>query len=295
MPYIFIHKNCWTGKRHRSPSTSIFRCVALFRSKVLCFFSLNFIICASAWGHEDFDLGISSLTFNNQCKPIIELQNYGTRALPATFYLAVNPAFIQLRKEAEGKPLVISSKSISALDKKRALLQPGGKLRIELPQSISNNPTPLSAQLMVQGEFWDYGQANDTRLLAEDCVVGKGPIPGTPLPQAPADLSITEAHAEGCKVTLTLANLNKGFIQNSAYSEDPAGALVVSVYEHQQEKRLPSILLKELDPNKTLLTGSANLTLKLGPGHYTVSLWQAQGDGNFANNHKDVDVKSCTQ
>ena len=237
MPYISMYQSSWTRKHQRSLLSCIFGCVAIFRRKTLCFFSLNLIVCASAWGHEDFDLGISSLSFNNQCNPILELQNYGTRPLPATFYLAVNPAFIQLRKEAVGKPLVITTKSISALDKKRALLQPGGKLRIELPQSISNNPTPLSAQLMVQGEFWDYGQANDTRLLAEDCVVGKGPIPGTPLPQAPADLSITEAHAEGCKVTLTLANLNKGFLQNSAYSEDPAGALVVSVYEHQQEKR----------------------------------------------------------
>ncbi|MEY4589064.1 MAG: hypothetical protein RL497_1140 [Pseudomonadota bacterium] len=255
-------------------------------------------VAPHCFSHEDFDLGISQLTFNEACHPVITLKNYGTRALPDTFYQAKNPAFISFKKATlnQGSPLVFNSKPLNSLDKNKKLKQPGGSLSFEVPEEISNNPAPLTAQLMVQGEFWDYGQNNDLIHLAADCTLGKGMIPGSPLPQPPADLGLVSAVAAGnCQVNFKIVNLNRGRIQDSAYDTDPTRALVISAYERRLQKRLPSILLNTLDQTKTLSAGVANLTLKLPKGEYTLSVWQAQGDENFANNHQDVRVSACDE
>jgi hypothetical protein len=223
---------------------------------------------------------------------MLTIKNFGSRALPKTFYLAQNPAYIELRKDG-AKPLVINSKSLSLLDTKKSLKQPGGQLHMEVPESFVANPAPLQARLLVQGEFWDYGQKNDTAVLAEDCVVGKGGKPGHALPRGPADLALTINSINGCSVEFTITNRNQGIIQADAYGQDSDQSIVISPYNNTTQTRLPPILLKDLDKRKSLLTGKAKVKLTLPNANYTLSLWQAKDDGDFSNNHQSVAINSC--
>jgi hypothetical protein len=255
--------------------------------------ALLVLLNTNSWAHEDFDLGIKSVGFTNQCHLAVIVQNFGSRALPKTFYLAENPAYIELRKNGSA-PLLINSKSLSKLDSKRSLHKPGGQLHLEIPEVITNNPAPLHARLWVQGEFWDYGQKNDHLVLTEDCEVGKGGKPGHALPKGPADLALDINQITGCTIEFSITNVNIGIIQANAYEQNPQESIVLSPYNRSTQTRLQPILLKDLDKRKSLLNGQARLRTTLPKADYTLSLWQVKDDGNFTNNHQDVSLSACT-
>ncbi|HMW47069.1 MAG TPA: hypothetical protein PK011_04730 [Marinagarivorans sp.] len=253
---------------------------------------------AAVYGHEDLDLGIKDIRFDPECRPIVVIQNTGERPLPATFYLAVNPAYLTVSKDAPNnrtKGQSQTSRSLRALDPHKKLLPVGGELEVRLDKPMVKNPAPLTAKLFVQGEFWEYNQKNDQLSVPIDCMPGQGTLPGIIVKPSHADLALEPAivTARGCQVTIRIINLNHGALPVNAWSG--ADGIVLSIYDVQKEARLAPILLAQIDPGQKLINGEVYFNESRDPGLYRYSLWQVRDDPEFSNNHQEVDLRQCNR
>jgi hypothetical protein len=251
---------------------------------------------AAVYGHEDLDLAIKDIKFDPECRPIVVIQNTGERPLPATFYLAVNPAFLTVSKEApnnltKGQSQI--SKSLQALDSQKKLLPVGGELAVRLDKPMISNPAPLTAKLSVQGEFWEYNQKNDQLSMPIDCVPGKGTIAGVKEKPIHADLALAPITIlpNTCQVSVQIINSNQAPLPENAWAGSEG--VVVSVYDVERESRLAPVSLLQLDTERKLSQGAFNFQETRNPGLYRYSLWQVRDDPEFSNNHQEVDLRGC--
>ncbi|MFO1368519.1 MAG: hypothetical protein U1F46_05935 [Marinagarivorans sp.] len=249
------------------------------------------IVSAQALGHEDLDLGVKEIKFDLTCRPIVVIKNTGERPLPATFYMAVNPAYITLGK---GHAQVQTSKSLRALDRHKKLLPVGGELEVPFSPQIDSATEPYIAQILVQGEFWEYNQKNDQLIATNDCMVGVGVIPvATSVPQV-ADLALAPIQASGasCKVRVKIINANHGPLPAQAWAGTEG--IVVSIYDMDRQMRLAPLALSAIDSKHALVDGSVEFDDIRSPGAYRYSLWQVAGDPDFNNNHQEINLNNCT-
>lgn len=258
--------------------------------------AVAFFYGAAVYGHEDLDLGIQDIRFDPECRPIVIIKNTGERPLPATFYLAVNPAYLTVSKDAlngQTKAQTQTSKSLRALDPRKKLLPVGGELAVRLDKPMVRNPAPLTAKLSVQGEFWEYNQKNDQLSVPIDCVPGQGTVPGIVAKPAHADLALVlnTIDVENCQVSIQITNVNQSTLPVNAWSGDDG--IVVSIYDVDNNIRQSPIPLSRLDPDKKLGLDSLSFNDTQRPGLYRYSLWQVMGDADFSNNHQTVDLKAC--
>lgn len=253
---------------------------------------------AAVYGHEDLDLGVKDIRFDSECRPIVVIQNTGERPLPATFYLAVNPAYLTVSKEAPNnltKGQSQTSKSLRALDPRKKLLPVGGELEVRLDKPMVRNPAPLTAKLFVQGEFWEYNQKNDQLSVPIDCVPGQGTLPGIMAKPIHADLAleIVMVKAQGCQVNMRIINVNHAALPVNAWSG--GDGIILSIYDVKNEVRLAPILLSQIDPGQKLNSGDVYFNDLRASGLYRYSLWQVRDDPEFSNNHQEVDLRQCNK
>ncbi|MES9857836.1 MAG: hypothetical protein ABW166_14735 [Sedimenticola sp.] len=78
------------------------------------------------------DLAVAGVKLDARCRPVVTLENRGSRGLPATAYERSNSAGIQLYKN--GKPW--QGVALFGFDRTRALLKPGGRAVFTLFQPI---------------------------------------------------------------------------------------------------------------------------------------------------------------
>jgi hypothetical protein len=88
------------------------------------------------------DLSVTAVELDARCRPIVTLENLGGAGLPASAYERGNSPAIQLFKDGKGWQGV----SLAAMDRQKALMQPGGRLRFTLFQPV---PTDHAVRVKV--------------------------------------------------------------------------------------------------------------------------------------------------
>lgn len=248
--------------------------------------------CAAgtALAHEDLDLGIESIQLDRKCRAQITLKNYG-RELPESFYMAVRPAYIALAKGAAREEL----KSLRMLDKKRALLPTGGTLRITSRATYAANPEPFEAKILLEGEFLDYGSANDRVYESMDCVPGQGQIAGAKIPDTQPDIVVREARIdpETCELRVSFGNLSSIGLDAGAW--EPESGVFLMQLALPAHERQPDIPLLQLDPERRFTRPSPQLDYtaplsKVRAEKWRVGLWQVLNERDFPNNQSEIPV-----
>lgn len=128
------------------------------------------MLCDSPlYAHDDLDLAIESIEYDEECRAIITIKNEG-RDLPESFYQVVRPAFVVMEKGKQREEF----KSLRTLDKQRALARSDGRLKIVSRTRFTQNPQSAKVTIHFEDEFIDYGAANNQLNGDVDCLAGKG-------------------------------------------------------------------------------------------------------------------------
>lgn len=248
--------------------------------------------CAAtkALAHEDLDLGIESIQLDRNCRAQITLKNYG-RDLPESFYMAVRPAYITLVKGAVREEF----KSLRMLDKTRALLPTGGTLRLTSRNTYSANPAPAEVNILLEGEFLDYGSANDRVYESMDCIAGQGQIAGAKIPDTQPDIVVREARIdpERCELRVSFGNLSSIGLDAGAW--DAANGVYLMQLALPDHERQADIPLARLDPEGRFTRSSPQLDYtaplpKIRAEKWRVGLWQVLNERDFPNNQSEIPV-----
>lgn len=89
------------------------------------------------------DLAVSEVKFDVRCRPIVILENRGSRGLPASAYDKRNGAGIQLYKDGKGWQGI----ALFGFDRTKALMKPGGKASFTLFQPLPPD-TPAKVKIV---------------------------------------------------------------------------------------------------------------------------------------------------
>ena len=241
-----------------------------------------------AAAHEDLDLGIAAVELDRRCRAQITLKNYG-RELPEAFYLSVRPAYVVLEKGGEQEEM----NSLRALDKKRALQPTGGTLKIQSRKSFASNPKPMGVKIQLEGEFLDYGAANDALRESMDCVPGKGQIAGEKIPDTQPDIAVHTARIDpaNCELTVRFHNLTSIGLAADAWDRDQGAFLMqLSLPSHERQPDIPLVVL---DPQQRFTRQDSQLEYrvslpKIAAEKWRGGLWQVAGERGFP--HKQIEI-----
>lgn len=237
--------------------------------------------------HEDLDIGIDSITLNKQCQAVIQIKNYG-RDLPESFYQVVRPAYVVLEK-GERKE---ESKSLRTLDRKRDLARTGGTLAIISRRAYAHNPKPMDVQVVLEGEFIDYGAANDRRRESMDCVPGRGQVAGEAVPDTQPDIFVQTARIdpESCTLEVVFGNLSSVGLAEPSWDENGVFLMTMTLPAHERQADIP---LHQLDPQKQFTRTQPLLTYhaavpRVDVERWRVGLWQVLNERDFPNNQIEI-------
>lgn len=257
-----------------------------FYYRLLCFFGLS-VAAAGALAHEDLDIGISSVTLNKKCQAVVEVKNFG-RDLPESFYQVVRPAYLVLEKGSRREEF----KSLRSLDRKRQLARTGGTLSIVSRRTYADNPKPMDVQLLLEGEFVDYGAANDRHRESMDCIAGQGQVAGEAIPDTQPDIYVETARIDpkSCTLEITFGNLSSIGLTAQSWEENGVFLMTMSLPAHE---RHPDIPLRQLDPQKRFTRGEPWLTYHLpvpqiDVERWRIGLWQVLDERDFPNNQIEI-------
>lgn len=258
--------------------------------RIVIFFILTSILWQPVSAHEDLDLGIDSVQLNEDCRARIDLKNYG-RNLPESFYHAVRPAYISLEKGGSGEEL----QSLRALDKNRALAMTGGVLTIYSRNRYIDNPKPLAAKIIIEGEFVDYGAANDYFSKSMDCRKGVGQIEGDKIPDINPDIYVKFARIDpqNCELEIHFGNLSSIALGPGAWQPE-IGVILMQLALPSHERQI-DISLKTLDPLHQFTIADKDLEYraplpKMNAEKWRIGLWQIEGDRDFSNNQIEISI-----
>lgn len=254
----------------------------------LCFGLIAPVLDADA--HEDLDIGIASVALNKKCQAVIEVKNFG-RDLPESFYQVVRPAYLVLEKGEQREEL----KSLRTLDRKRQLARTGGTLSVISRRTYAQNPKPIDAQMVLEGEFVDYGAANDRYRESMDCVPGQGQVAGEPIPDTQPDIFVETARIDpaSCELEVRFGNLSSVGLTDHAWEEaDGAYLMRMSLPAHERQEDVPLI---RLDAQKRFTRGEPFLTYhmplpRLDVEQWRIGLWRVLDERDFPNNQIDIPV-----
>lgn len=240
-----------------------------------------------AGAHEDLDIGVSSVTLNKKCQAVIEVKNFG-RDLPESFYHVVRPAYLVLEKGEQREEL----KSLRALDRKRRLAPTGGTLSIVSRHTYANNSKPMDVQVLSEGEFVDYGAANNRYRESMDCIPGQGQVAGDPIPDTQPDIYVKTARIdpETCTLEITFGNLSSIGLAEQSWGDDGVFLMTMTLPDHERQADIP---LLRLDPQKTFTRSQPLLSYrlplsKLDVEHWRVGLWRVLDERDFPNNQIEI-------
>lgn len=256
----------------------------------LCRFFLCWVLVVVAFeadAHEDLDIGIASVALNKKCQAVIEVKNFG-RDLPDSFYQVVRPAYLVLEKGGEREEL----KSLRTLDRKRQLAHTGGTVTVISRQRYASNPKPMDVQILLEGEFIDYGAANDRYRESMDCIPGKGQLAGEPIPDTQPDIFVKAARIDpqSCVLEITFGNLSTVGLAEKSWDENGVFLMTMTLPAHERQADIP---LLRLDPQKQftrtqpLLTYRAQLP-KIDVERWRIGLWQVLNERDFPNNQIEI-------
>jgi hypothetical protein len=248
--------------------------------------SLGFA-ASEAGAHEDLDIGIASVTLNKQCQAVIEVKNFG-RDLPESFYQVVRPAYLVLEKGEKREEM----KSLRTLDRKRQLARTGGTLTVISRHTYANNPKPVDVQILLEGEWVDYGAANDRRRESMDCVPGQGQIAGDAIPDTQPDIYVETARIdpESCTLEVTFGNLSSVGLVEQSWGENGAFLMTMTLPAHERQADIP---LLRLDPQKQFTRSQPLLTWRapvprVDVERWRVGMWQVLNERDFPNNQIEI-------
>lgn len=248
------------------------------------------LFAPSAFTHEDLDIGIESVTLDKQCRALITVKNYG-RDLPQSYYHAVRPAYLVLEKGEQRE----ESKSLRTLDKSRALLPSGGTVQITSRRVYARNPKPMDIVIQLEGEFLDYGAANDRLKESLDCIPGQGQIAGEKIPDTQPDIVVRNARIDPqtCELQVRFGNLsNVGLDEGAWDTENGVFLMQLRLPSHERE---PDIPLIQLDAEQKFTRHNAHLEYRRTLGQipaekWRVGLWRVLNERDFPNNQIEVPV-----
>jgi hypothetical protein len=248
------------------------------------------LFAQSASAHEDLDIGIESVTLDKHCRMLITVKNYG-RDLPESFYHAVRPAYLVLEKGKQRE----ESKSLRTLDKGRALVASGGTLQIISRLTYAQNPKPVDIHIQMEGEFLDYGAANNGLKESLDCIPGRGHIAGEKIPDTQPDIVVQTARIdpESCELLVSFDNLSSVGLDEGAWDLEKGVFLMqLRLPSHERE---PDISLRQLDPGQTFTRQNAHLEFrrsltKISAEKWRVGLWRVLNERDFPNNQIEIPV-----
>lgn len=253
-----------------------------------CFVLLSLgIAAAEVVAHEDLDIGIASVTLNKKCQAVIEVKNFG-RDLPESFYQVVRPAYLVLEKGEQGEEM----KSLRTLDRRRQLARSGGTLSVVSRRSYTDNPKPMDVRVLLEGEFIDYGAANDRRRESMDCIAGQGRIAGEAIPDTQPDIYVETARIDPqtCTLEVTFGNLSTVGLAEQSWHDNGVVLMTMTLPAHERQ---PDVPLLRLDPQKQFTRGQPLLTWRsalprLDVEHWRVGLWQVLNERDFPNNQIEI-------
>lgn len=240
-----------------------------------------------AIAHEDLDIGISSIALNKKCQAVIEAKNFG-RDLPESFYQAVRPAYLTLEKGGRREEF----KSLRTLDRKRQLARSGGTLSVVSRKTYAANPKPIDVQMVLEGEFVDYGAANDRHRQSMDCIPGQGQIAGEAIPDTRPDIYVETARIDPqtCVLEITFGNLSSVGLAAQSWEENGVFLMTMALPAHERQ---PDIPLSKLDPEQHFTRGEPRLRYRLpvpriDVERWRVGLWQVLDERDFPNNQIEI-------
>lgn len=261
----------------------------LSRFKLVCFVMFA-SLSAVVSGHEDMDIGIESVVLDKQCYAQITLRNTG-RDLPDGFYQTVNPAYLTITKGPAEEQLP----SLRALDRNKVLQKTGGVLKVKSRQIYANIPEYMQIDFTAQGEFLDYGAANNQLLASLDCRPGDGQVSGLPIQYHQPDVAVLSAAIDvnSCILSVTFSNLTGVALADTAWGEaDGVSVVQMNVDIHE---RVAAQSLASLDKDKVFTRGQDTLNwtsplAKTTANIWRVGIWRVPEDRNFQNNQVDLVV-----
>lgn len=231
--------------------------------------------CAVQTAAPKFDLAVTNLGVDSQCRVVVTLKNNGPDELPMTAYDQFQGPSVAFKKN--GAPF--GGWRLVSVDPARTLRHPGGTVtwtRGELKFQGSANVS-ATIQSNLQG---DTNAANNSLSRTLNC------SPALP------DLAITGiSFTRDCRAVITIRNLGKAPLADAAFAGG-AGA-----YLQRYLDNVPggSVFLSQVDPGKALkapggthsYTDGAEYKAKTMVKYQLMRLGQ---EANSANNVKQVNV-----
>lgn len=253
------------------------------------------LICKQGLAHEDMDIAIQSLTFNDQCKAQITLENIG-RPLPESFYQTVNPVYVTIKKGSKEEQLA----SLRQLDKKRSLQDVGGRLLIQSKKSYANIPHHALVELHPLGEFYDYGLYNNAFRKSLDCEKGKGNMAGAPIVYEHPDVAFKQVSIdENCILNATLENLTQVALPETAWLPNEGG-VEIRAFNLDTGEPLFSLPFVSIDAKRGFTKDYQQLAWQytvrnMGALRIKVAVWYVPDDMYFPNNEYQINIPEACQ
>ncbi len=186
--------------------------------------------CAVQSAAAKFDLAVTNLAVDSECRVVVTLKNNGPDALPMTAYDQFQGPSVAFRKNGSA----FGGWRLVAVDPGHKLKQPGGTVtwtRGELKFQGSANVS-ATIQSNLQG---DTDSSNNTMSRSLSCS-----------PTLP-DLAITGiSFTRDCRAVVTISNLGKAPVPNTAFASGGA-------YLQRYLDNIPggSVFLSQVDPGKS--------------------------------------------
>ena len=257
--------------------------------------TLTAMTVSTSYAHEEIDIGVSKITFDQKCHAVITIENIGRR-LPGSFYWINNSFTLEVSKGSTAE----TSASILKLDKKRALTATGGRFTWATTTEFVDEHNPLAAKLILDGHYIDSGQRNDVLMRPINCKRGIGEVPGDPIKPEHADMAISNVSvaADSCIATITLSNLTQVPLPADAWHVEQGVELVV--FNTENDERYLSEHISRFDPEKKLAAGVTPFSFTSEKAIKSIkrakfSLWKVPNDPEFSNNHFEIDIPSQCQ